>query len=82
MLVFGFERLGLHRIWAQCVADNTASAHVLEKLGLRREGHFREHVYFKGRWWDSLVYAIVDCEWREHAEVTHRTNPTESPDRC
>ena len=48
MLAFDFERLGLHRIWAECVADNTAAAHVLEKLGLRREGHFREHVYFKG----------------------------------
>ena len=48
MLAFDFERLGLHRIWAECVADNTAAAHVLEKLGLRREGHFREHVYLKG----------------------------------
>ena len=64
MLGYGFDRLGLHRIWAQCNADNTASAHVLDKLGLRREAHFREHDYFKGRWWDSLIYAMLDHEWR------------------
>ena len=60
---FGFERLGLHRIWAQCVANNHASAHVLEKLGMRCEAHFREHDYFKGRWWDSLVFAMLEREW-------------------
>ena len=59
----GFEKLGLHRIWAQCNADNRASARVLEKLGMRCEAHFREHDYFKGRWWDSLVFAILEREW-------------------
>jgi len=64
MLDYGFDRLGLHRIWAQCNADNTASAHVLEKLGMRREAHFREHDYFKGRWWGSFIYAMLDHEWQ------------------
>jgi RimJ/RimL family protein N-acetyltransferase len=62
---FGFEELGLHRIWAECVADNTASAHVLEKLGMRREAHFREHQYFRDRWWDTFIYAILSHEWRD-----------------
>ena len=64
MLSYGFERLGLHRIWAECNADNTASAHVLEKVGMRREAHFRERDSVKGRWWDSLIYAMLDHEWR------------------
>jgi RimJ/RimL family protein N-acetyltransferase len=63
MLAFGFDGLGLHRIWAECVADNVASAHVLQKLGMRCEAHLREHEHFKGRWWDSLVYAMLDHEW-------------------
>jgi [ribosomal protein S5]-alanine N-acetyltransferase len=61
---FGFETLGLHRIWAQCIADNTASAHVLEKLGMQQEGHLRETQWLKGRWRDTLVYGILDREWR------------------
>jgi len=59
----GFANLSLHRIWAECVADNTASAHVLEKLGMRREAHFREHQHFQDRWWDTLIYAILAHEW-------------------
>ena len=42
-----------------------ASAHVLEKLGMRREAHFREHQYYRNRWWDTLIYAILSHEWRE-----------------
>ena len=61
---YGFSHLGVHRIWASCVADNLASAHVLEKLGMRLEGRLRENEYYKGRWWDPLVYAILDYEWR------------------
>ena len=56
--------LGAHRIWAECVADNTGSARVLEKLGMRREAHFREHQYYRDRWWDTLIYSILAHEWR------------------
>jgi ribosomal-protein-alanine N-acetyltransferase len=45
---FGFQTLKLHRISAWCIADNTASARVLEKAGLRLEGRLRENEYFKG----------------------------------
>jgi RimJ/RimL family protein N-acetyltransferase len=68
MLAFGFDELGMHRISAHCVADNVGSAHVLEKIGMRREGHFREHEWYKGRWWDTLIYAILDHEWQSRHE--------------
>jgi [ribosomal protein S5]-alanine N-acetyltransferase len=64
ILAFGFEELRLHRVWAECVADNTGSARVLEKLGMRREACFREHQWYRDRWWDTLIYAILDREWR------------------
>jgi RimJ/RimL family protein N-acetyltransferase len=63
LLRFGFEELGLHRLWACCVAENTGSARVLEKVGLRPEGCFREKDYFRGRWWDQRLFAILDHEW-------------------
>ena len=75
MLSYGFEQLNLHRIWAQCNADNTASAHVLEKIGMRREAHFREHDYFKGRWWSSFIYAMLD---QERAVASSVSEPFES----
>jgi ribosomal-protein-alanine N-acetyltransferase len=61
---FGFGELGLHRIWSWCIADNAGSARVLKRLGMRLEGRLREKEYFKGRWWDTLLFAILDCEWR------------------
>jgi len=64
VLGFGFTQMRLHRACAYCVADNIGSAHVLEKLGMRLEGHLREHRYYKNRWWDTLIYAILYDEWQ------------------
>ena len=66
---FGFEHFGVHRIWADCVADNIGSAHVLEKLGMRLEGRLRDKDYFKGRWWDALIYATLADEWEIHKQT-------------
>lgn len=60
---FGFRELGLHRIWADCDPANIGSWRVLEKLGMRCEGHLRENARIKGEWVDSLIYAILDREW-------------------
>jgi RimJ/RimL family protein N-acetyltransferase len=67
LLAFGFGELRLHRIWAHCVPENVASARVLEKIGMQREGHLRENEWMKGRWWDTLIYAILDHEWQATA---------------
>ncbi len=63
LLDFGFTEVGLHRVWADCDPANAASVRVLEKLGLRREAHFRENAWLKGAWVDSLIYAVLDREW-------------------
>lgn len=65
MLAFAFETLRVHRVAAWCVAENTGSVRVLEKLGMVQEGHMRETAFYKGRWWDSLVYAILEEDWRQ-----------------
>ena len=69
LLKFGFDQLNLHRIFATCDSANTASARVLEKTGMQREGHFREHKWAKGKWRDSLLYAILDYEWKQLAST-------------
>ncbi|QBD80414.1 N-acetyltransferase [Ktedonosporobacter rubrisoli] len=63
LLTFGFDKLALHRIWAECIAENTGSAHVLEKIGMHNEGHLHQNEWMKNRWWDTLLYAILDSEW-------------------
>ncbi len=63
MLRLGFEELGLHRIIGRCDARNDASARLMERLGMRREAHFRQNEVFKGEWGDEYVYALLAAEW-------------------
>jgi len=30
---------------------------------MRHEAHFREHMWFKGEWADTGIYAILEPEW-------------------
>jgi [ribosomal protein S5]-alanine N-acetyltransferase len=60
LLAFGWEQLGLHRIFATCHPENRASERVLQKIGMKKEGHLREHKWSKGTWRDSLLYAIIE----------------------
>ncbi|GHU35193.1 hypothetical protein FACS1894105_03400 [Clostridia bacterium] len=63
VLKFAFEKLELRRIIAHCDSENTASWNVMEKLGLRREAHYKKsrksnrvlgHI-----WRDAFGYAIL-----------------------
>lgn len=65
LLDLGFSSLKLHRIFATCDPENPASAHVMEKIGMQYEGRLRENLWCSdGSWRDSLVYAIIDREWK------------------
>jgi [ribosomal protein S5]-alanine N-acetyltransferase len=64
LLQLGFETLGLHRIQATVTVDNHSSIRVLQKLGMRREGYLVEHLRIHGTWMDSLLFAMLDREWR------------------
>lgn len=63
MLRIGFEQLGLWRIFGRCDARNTASARLMERLGMRREAHLLQNELVKGEWTDEFVYAILSEEW-------------------
>ncbi|WP_190820404.1 GNAT family N-acetyltransferase [Saccharopolyspora pogona] len=64
VLRLGFEELDLHRIVGRCNALNTASAKLMERLGMRREAHFIQSSIIKGAWREEFVYAILRSEWR------------------
>lgn len=59
LLAFGLGEGGLHRISATCDPQNTASARVLEKIGMHREGLLHEHFLVRGQYRDRLLYAAV-----------------------
>jgi RimJ/RimL family protein N-acetyltransferase len=59
------DGLGVRRIEASCFAENHASRRVMEKIGLRLEGVFREEsLHRSGRWLDGASYALLASEPR------------------
>ena len=56
---------GFHRVIGRTEARNTASARVLENLGMRREALLVENEWVKGEWQSELVYAVLDRERRD-----------------
>jgi RimJ/RimL family protein N-acetyltransferase len=70
MIGIGFDDFGFHRIFARCSGRDRASAHLLRKLGLRLEAHYREHALYGGEWDEELHFAVLDREWGRDRRVT------------
>jgi len=54
---------GKHRVRASCDDRNARSAAVLERVGMRREGHLLESTWSKGEWTNDLLYGVLRREW-------------------
>ena len=63
VLDYAFINLDLHRVVATVDAENARSAALMERVGLRREGHFIKNAWFKGHWADEFLYAVLQAEW-------------------
>ncbi len=66
VLDLAFGEVGLHRVYAELDPRNAASVALCERLGMRHEAHFVEHMMFKGEWADTGIYGILDREWARH----------------
>ena len=65
MVEFAFRELGLSRLSSWCIADNAASARVLEKLGMTQEGRLPTSEHFKGRDWDTRLFGMTREHWEQ-----------------
>ena len=69
VLQYGFEEWGTHRVFAMCNPENAASWRLLERLHMRREGHFMKKAFFRTTddgepiWHDAYQYALLKEEW-------------------
>ena len=63
VLGIAFDEIGVHRVAAVLDPRNTTSIALCERLGMRREAHFVEDLWFKGAWGDTLIYGLLAREW-------------------
>jgi RimJ/RimL family protein N-acetyltransferase len=64
VLRYGFETLGLNRIFAMHFKQNPASGRVMQKLGMNYEGSQRQHIFKWGEYIDVELYGILESDWR------------------
>ena len=59
-----FDNYDLHRIHVAINPANHASRTLIEKIGFRTEGHLKQSVFFKGKWCDEIIMAVLRQEWK------------------
>lgn len=65
LLQIAFDGLGVRRVEGNCFAENLASRRIMEKIGMRLEGHFKEEsLHRSGRWLDGMSFALLASEYR------------------
>ncbi len=68
LLEYAFGRLGLRRIHSVTDERNYPAQDLLESLGFRIEGLFRENTWFKGEWASERLYAMLAEEWTARSD--------------
>ena len=63
-LRYGFDELGMHRVWVEIYEYDTVKQELLESLGFKLDGRHREHHYADGGFHDSLFYGLLAGELR------------------
>ena len=58
-----FEDHQVRRIVETTDAENLAAITLLKSIGFRKEGHFIDNIWFKGRWGSEYQYAMLKHEW-------------------
>lgn len=66
LLAYAFDRLELHRIFAVADVRNVRAIALAERVGMRREGEFRDAEWFKGEWTTTVLYALLESEFSRH----------------
>ena len=68
LLAYLFGQLKIHRVIAVTDTRNSSSIKMLERLGMRREGHFLQHAWYNGEYADEYLYALLQEEWSQMQE--------------
>jgi RimJ/RimL family protein N-acetyltransferase len=63
MVRHAFDTLNLHRVWLHVYEYNERGLRVYQKVGFRTEGRLRQDTFRDGRYWDTIVMAVLREEW-------------------
>ncbi|WP_436865262.1 GNAT family N-acetyltransferase [Bacillus fungorum] len=64
LLHYGFNELHLNKIFAAAFSNNPGSWRIMEKIGMKHEGTFKQHVVKSGESMDITYYGILRDEYK------------------
>ena len=62
LIRYGFEELGLHRLWSEIYAFDNAKTAFFESLGWQLDGRHRQTHWAEGAWHDSLYFSLLSTD--------------------
>ncbi len=63
MIDYLFTTLKKHRIIGSVDPENTSSIALLQRLGFRKEAHFKKSLFINGAWLDDVIFGLLKEEW-------------------
>jgi len=66
LIEFGFNNLQLHSIEANVNPLNQQSIKLLERVGFKKEAHFRQNFFHNGKFMDSFIYCLLESDIRTY----------------
>jgi RimJ/RimL family protein N-acetyltransferase len=58
-----FETVNLNRVWLHVYEFNERGIRTYERVGFQKEGVLRQETFREGRYWNTLLMAILREEW-------------------
>ena len=65
LLNYGFNVLGIHRIWSEIYSFDKKKKEFFKKLNFKLDGKHRETYWYYNKWHDSLFYSILSKEFKK-----------------
>lgn len=58
-----FDQLRMHRVWLLVTCYNERAQALYEKIGMKKEGKYREAIFRDGRYYDYIIMSILESEY-------------------
>lgn len=65
---YGFDELGLHRIWVEIFEIAPERIKLFGKMNFKKEGKLRDKLWREGKWHNSFIYSKLSVR-REHGKT-------------
>lgn len=67
LIRYGFEKLGLNRLWCEIYSFDLQKIQLFDKLGFHRDGLHRQTNWYDDRWHDSFFFSLLSSDINNHS---------------